>query len=304
MTVHDDSMANATPAGEEGVPVEPNLQTVMAGNGCTVQATIFRPHGEPKAAALIAPAMGVNQRFYAPLAQWLAAQGFLVASFDYSGTGRSVNGDIRNLKVDIVDWARYDCDAMLTAVSAMAPGKPLFWLGHSLGGQILGFLPNRDRITKAVTIATGSGYWLENAPALKWKAWWLWYFVAPLATRLAGYFPGKRLRKVGDLPRGVMDQWRRWCLNPEYAVGAEGPGVRAQFAAVTTPITSLSFEDDEMMSARNTASLHGFYLGAPRSMKRISPQESGVRRIGHFGFFRAGSEASLWERYLLPELMV
>ncbi len=254
------------------------------------------------AAALIAPAMGVNQSFYAPLAEWLAGQGYLVASFDYSGTGRSDNGDIRDLKVDIVDWARYDCDAMLTAVSEMLPDMPLYWLGHSLGGQILGLLPKRDRITKAVTIATGSGYWLENVPALKWKAWWLWYFVAPLATRLTGYFPGKRLRKVGDLPRGVMDQWRRWCLNPEYVVGAEGPGVRAAFAAVSTPITSLSFEDDEMMSARNTASLHGFYVNAPRSMKRISPREVGVHRIGHFGFFRAGCETSLWNRYLLPEL--
>src|SRR3954468_438158 len=97
--------------------------------------------------------------------------------------------------------------------------------------------------------------------------------------RIWGYFPGRRLRKVGDLPRGVMNQWRRWCLNPEYAVGAEGPAVREQFAAVTTPITSLSFVDDEFMSARNTASLHEFYKNAPLVMKRISPQDIGAKRI-------------------------
>lgn len=279
-----------------------NRQSIVAKNGCTIQATFFHPDGKPRAAALIVPAMGVSQSYYAPFAAWLAAQGHLVATFDYSGTGLSDNGDIRKLDLDIIDWARFDCDAMIKAISVLAPDRPLNWLGHSLGGQILGFVPDRSRIAKVVTIATGSGYWIENAPGLKWKAWWLWYFVAPLATRLFGYFPGKRLRKVGDLPRGVMDQWRRWCLHPEYAVGAEGPAVRASFAAVTTPITSLSFIDDEFMSARNTASLHGFYENAPRTMKRISPQDVGARRIGHFGFFNARFEDSLWQIHLLPEL--
>ena len=39
-----------------------------------------------------------------------------------------------------------------------ALGKPLTWIGHSLGGQALGLVPNRARIAKAVAIAAGSGY--------------------------------------------------------------------------------------------------------------------------------------------------
>jgi len=50
------------------------------------------------------------------------------------------------------------------------------------------------------------------------------------------------------------------------------------------------------MSARNTASLHGFYAGAPREMRRISPADAGLRRIGHFGFFRRASAGTLWPR--------
>ena len=78
--------------------------------------------------------------------------------------------------------------------------------------------------------------------------------------------------------------------------------MRAQYASVRTPIVSLSFSDDEMMSARNTESILGFYSGAPRRMKRIAPQDVGARRIGHFGFFRSAFETSLWRRHLLPEL--
>ncbi len=277
-------------------------QSVTTGNGCTIQATFFHPEGEAKAKVLVVPAMGVNQGYYAPLAAWLAGEGYLVATFDYAGTGLSSVGDIRQLDVDIIDWAHFDCGAMIAAISAITPDTPLYWIGHSLGGQILGLVPGRDRIAKFVTVAAGSGYWIENAPRLKRKVWWLWYFVAPLATRAFGYFPGKRLGMVGDLPRGVMMQWRRWCLNPEYVVGAEGPEVRAAYAALSTPITSLSLEDDEMMSARNVASLHGFYANAPRTMKRISPKDVGATRIGHFGFFNARFESALWQTYLLPEL--
>lgn len=275
---------------------------IETADGETIVARFFAPDRQPAGAVLIVAAMGVSQRYYEPLASWLSDQGLLVATFDYRCTGLSRRARLRDCQADILDWARYDCAAMVDALSERAPGRPVYWIGHSLGGQILPFVPNRDRVEKMITVATGSGYWRENAPPLRRLAWWLWFVVAPLSVRLVGYFPGRRLRKVGDLPRGVMEQWRRWCLNPEYAVGAEGESVRELYASVTTPIVSLSFTDDEYMSARNTESIHGFYVNAPRTMKRIEPSDVGVVRIGHFGFFRSRFERSLWSDFLLPEL--
>ena len=37
-------------------------------------------------------------------------------------------------------------------------------------------------------------------------------------------------------------------------------------------------------------------------MKRIAPRDIGVESIGHFGFFRAAFEPTLWRPHLLPEL--
>lgn len=274
---------------------------VVTADGATLSARQFRPDGAPRAAVLIVPAMGVPQSYYRAFAGWLAGEGFVAATFDYRGMGESRNGSLRAERADILTWAREDCAAMVEAVGAQAPEAPLYWVGHSLGGQILPFVPNRARVEKMVTIGTGSGYWRENAEPLRRRAWWLWYVIAPLLVRLYGYFPGRRLNMVGDLPRGVIEQWRRWCLDRDYAAGAE-PGAREQYAAVTTPIVSLSFEDDEFMSARNTESIHGFYVNAPRTMKRLAPAEVGLRRIGHFGFFRAEVGARLWSALLLPEL--
>ena len=92
----------------------------------------------------------------------------------------------------------------------------------------------------------------------------------------------------------VMAQWRRLCLLRDYLMGEGGASWRERYAAVRAPILSLSFTDDEFMSAQNTRSLHGFYANAPREMRRIAPADLGVRRIGHFGFFRKHFAQTLW----------
>lgn len=256
----------------------------------------------PRCKLLIVPAMGMHQRFYRPLAEWLAAQGCLAVSFDYRGTGASRQGSLRGFPADIVDWARLDCAAVLEALDRREPQLPICWLGHSLGGQILPFVPNWRRLRQAIMIATGSGYWRDAALPLRRYVWWLWYVAVPLSLPLFGYFPGRRLRKLDDLPRGVMAQWRRWCLDPDYSAGAEGELVRQLYAAVDLPILSLSFSDDEYLSARSAAALERLYAGAELRRLRLDPAAEGLDAIGHFGFFRPAAGERLWPRYLLPAL--
>jgi predicted alpha/beta hydrolase len=261
-------------------------------------------HGDPErasAAVLIAPAMGVPQGYYAEFARWLAAEGRLVLCFDYRGMGASRPPEhartLRGFEADIVTWAERDAAGALSWLRAQVrEDASLHWIGHSLGGQILGLLPNRELVHSAVTVASGSGYWRENAPRLRRFVWWMWYVLVPLVLPVAGYFPGRRLRKVGDLPRGVMAQWRRWCLSPHYMMGEGGAALRERYAAMSTPMLALSFSDDEFMSRRNIESLHGFYAGAPKAMTHIAPADIGARRIGHFGFFRTQFEGTLWTR--------
>ena len=249
------------------------FQKIETKNGQELSATFYFPDGEMKAAVLIVPAMGVTQKYYASFASWLSTQGYLVATFDYAGIGLSLSGNLRDTSVSITDWAKFDCTAMINAVSTQGEGKALYWIGHSLGGQIFGMVPDCRFITKVINIAGGSGYWFESAFSLKWRAWWLWYIVAPLATRVYGYFPGKRLRKVGDLPGKVMMQWRRWCLNPQYLVGAEGPEIRNKYRAVVTPISSFSFTDDEFMSKNSIDSFNSFFVRSQMKTIRITPEE-------------------------------
>jgi predicted alpha/beta hydrolase len=274
--------------------VSVSQHTLAFDGGTSLVLRVFEPASTALASIVIPSAMGVAQDFYARFAEWLAGQGYLALTFDYRGIGLSAPRSLRGFDVDIIDWAEQDCAAVIDFAKARVPDAPLYWIGHSLGGQLLGLIPNRHHIDRVITVATGSGYWRDNAWRTRRMVWWLWFVAVPLSLRTLGYFPGKRLRKVGNLPAGVMAQWRRWCLSPEYVVSAEGEQVRAAYASVRVPMLSLSFTDDEMMSDRSIRVLHGLYASAPIEYRRIAPGDIGVRHIGHFGFFRPQFEQTLW----------
>ena len=261
---------------------------------------VYEPEGAPAhASVVIGGAMGVRQDYYAPFSEWLSSQGFRVTTFDYRGSGDSLpdtaNGGLRGFQADLMDWAS-DYEAVVDSAKAALPGAPLYLLGHSLGAQLPGFLKNQFKVDGMLSVAAGSGYWRDNAPQLRRMVLYFWYVLVPVATRLFGYFPGRKLRKVGDLPAGVMLQWRKWCLDPHYSVGAEGETARHSYGRVTFPVLALSISDDELMTWRGTQNLINLYTSAPRSFERITPADLSVKRIGHFGFFRQQFSQSLWPR--------
>ena len=281
--------------------MKPEYEIFNTSDHTEIVGRFFKPASDIKGAVIIACAMGATQRYYAPLANWLSKNSFLVVTFDYRGTGKSQKESLRKVKADLFDLVK-DCSTVLNNLSMRAQNKPIYWIGHSFGGQIFPFVESIEIVSKVILVGSGSGYWLESPWSLRRKSWWLWYVIVPITLPIFGYFPGKRLRKVGNLPKGVMTQWRRWCLNPNYCVGAEGIKAREKFAAIQNPIFSLSSVDDEIFSKKSTESLHSFLTHAPLKATRITPKEIGASRIGHFGFFKEKFKQSLWEQYLLVEL--
>lgn len=267
------------------------MDAVVTADGHRLAISRFAPQGPCKANVLIAGAMGVRQDYYAPFAESLAAQGFAVTTFDYRGMGYSRTGSLRGLEIDIVTWAEQDVDALIGA--AKVHEAPLYLVSHSLGGQILGLVPRRHEVDAMFTVASGTGYYKHNK-TMPLQVRFLWYVAMPLYTRIFGYFPGKKLRKVGDLPRGVALQWTRWCKHPEYIVDEAGQPMRDGHANIRIPIFGLSFEDDEYIPKVAIDQLHGFYRAANIERRHLAPKDVGARRIGHFGFFKPQYRESLW----------
>lgn len=241
--------------------------------------TRFPAEGKAWATILLANAMCVRQEYYAAFARFLAGNGIHVLTFDYA---------VPNTDVTVNDWTQ-DLAAMLVEARKPAPYLPLLFMGHSLGGQLIGVTPGNEAVQASLHVTAGSGYYRFNdrMPVLV-RA--LWFVYMPLFTPIFGYFPGKALRAVGDLPRGVTWQWRRWCLDPDYLLSEDG--ARESYARFNAPILSYSFEDDDINTKPGIDHLHSSYSNVIR--RHVHPRDVGRQRIGHFGFFNERCREPLW----------
>jgi predicted alpha/beta hydrolase len=271
-----------------------------ADDGRVLRGRWFEPIGRRRGVVVIVPAMATTAAYYATFASWLRDRGFAVLTFDYRGYGASLTGRMNEVENDLVRWALDARDALGYA-HERADGSPITWLGHSLGGQVLPFA-DHTMVDRAINVASGTGYWKHNSPGVRLTAPVLWKVIAPAAIAVAGYFPGKRLRMLGDLPPNVMRQWGRWCMHPDYLL-SELPQMREEFAKVDLPMVSLSFTDDEMMSSASIRTLDALYTAVDEVRIRYTPAQLGVEHMGHFGFFR-DNQVDLWDDLILPYLAV
>lgn len=286
--------AGTAESGERGVEVSTGggsrVELATSDGAVLVAHRFVAP--QARASVVIAPAMGVPQAFYRDFAAWLAQRGFDALTFDYRGIGQSAPRSLRHYRASIDDWIRYDYEAAIRAARARAGAAPVFVVGHSLGAQLLALLPSAPEVSALVAVAGGSGYWGGFPARMRPMMLLMLHGAAPLSIPLTGYFPGRRLRMIGDLPGDVMRQWRRWCMNPDYLVGVE-PGARQAYARARFDLLSLTFTDDTMMPQRNVDALHSHLSGVKRESRRLSPSDAGGP-IGHVGFFRRRYRDTLW----------
>jgi predicted alpha/beta hydrolase len=271
--------------------------TIAAEDNRLLAGTLFAPpEGSSPAAPLtiIAGGTGIPQRYYGRFAAWLAERGRLVVIFDYRDTGRSRSGSLKGSKVSMRDWCTLDVPGVIAWAEREHPGRPLHWIGHSLGGFASGLAHNNHRIARQLNIATLSGYWGRMAVPERYRVRLLMGVVAPLIIRARGYFPGKYMGGE-DLPAPAFLEWRRWCLSPGFLFDDATLAEASNISCLRAPVRFAQIEDDtwatpaavEAMAARFTGS-------ADRSIWHIRLADTGARRIGHHGFFRSEHLDTLW----------
>ncbi len=263
------------PAGEE--------VRILADDGVSLAATLWDPAATTRArhrVVVMASATGVLRGYYATFAAWLSTRGFAVVTFDYRGMGDSAGASSAPA---MHDWGERDLAAVLAwAATEHGDGTHAAIVGHSVGGQLVGLLPDPGRVSALVTIGSQSGdYRLWPLPARLAMAL-VWYGVVPGVTHAVGYLPGA-LGIGEDLPAGVALEWARWCRTPGYLVGDDGDSRRAGFAKLDAPVLAFGFDDDIYAPRAAIDALLALYLRAPIERRQLGRTAG---RFGHFGFFR------------------
>jgi predicted alpha/beta hydrolase len=262
-----------------------------------VRASWFAARGASAGAIVLAPALSTPRAFYRGFAEFLVEQGYAALSFDYRGIETGAVREVRASDTDMETWLRVDVSAAIDEAAARSGGAPVYLVGHSLGGMALGATPSASRLAAAVTIASGNGYPGLNPRSGK-ALWFLGNVALPLYTRLFGYFPGRRIHKVGNLPRGVALQWSRWLKRRDYWFADPDYDMAERFAQVRCPVLSVSFADDRALQRPAIDDLHARYANAPVTRWHLAPGQLALEGVGHFGFFKRASAAALWHPVL------
>ena len=249
---------------------------------------------DPVAAVLVSSGTGFPKGFYDRFARHLAGRGAAVLTYDFRGIAGSRPEDLAAMKMDYPDWGRLDKPAALDALAEAAPGLPLLHVGHSVGGHFLGFMPNHHRIARHAFVSVGSGWWGAHHRSYNPLELFFWHGYGPYSLARRGYIRGGGLWAGTDLPRGVFETWKRWCLKPAYFLDELQDRLRPHhFDAVTAQIRSWIFTDDPIATPATSEALLRIYPNAPKDIVVRAPADYGVRRIGHEGAFRRGMEP-LW----------
>lgn len=123
----------------------------------------WAPSGAPKATVVIAHGLGEHGGRYAEVAAQLVGLGCVVHAIDHRGHGRS--GGTRVL-VDKFANAVADMDTLIDRAKRLQPTRPLFLLGHSMGGALsLSYAIKHGKKLDGL-ILSGPAVALDGAPPL------------------------------------------------------------------------------------------------------------------------------------------
>lgn len=259
----------------------------------SISATLFTKEARSPHLIIIGPATGAPQYYYKSFAEYASGYAdFDVVTFDYRGIGESLYGSVIDCPAKMSDWGEKD----LKAVIKWADDKyeKIFMIGHSVAGQIFPKATNNKRITAAYFVGAQSAYYGH------WKGLWkvyiscFWHVIIPVVTFTFDYLPGWTMGGNIPIPKKVALEWRKWGLHKKGVIQSH-PDMIRKFEAVRIPMHFVTINDDKLLApAAATQKLMNAYTNAVTSYQFIKPKDLGLKRIGHFGFFKKSFKKQLW----------
>jgi predicted alpha/beta hydrolase len=275
---------------------------IPAADGYPLAATLFLPRGAKRHAVLISSATATPRKIYRGFASYLAHRGCAVLTYDYRGIGdsrqRAVEGynqpkSLAGFKANMADWAKLDITAAVAWMRERYHNMPLFYVGHSFGGQALGLLSNNTEVSRALLVAAQAGYWKLMTSPERYRVYAMLNFVLAPLTRALGYTPG--WSGIGeDLPMGVFLQWAKWVNSPRYLFDDNSLTGLPNFEKYKGTMRALCLSDDPWATRPSVELLCRRYSSTTPEIITVTPADVGAARIGHFGFFRPEHRDTMW----------
>jgi predicted alpha/beta hydrolase len=275
--------------------------TLVCDDGVALGGHWWRvPAGQRIGTVIVNCATGVLSRYYHRYAAFLAVHGFDALTYDYRGIGPSRPANLKSVNWTWRHWGELDFEAAMVHALSRASGAQVHVVGHSIGGFLPGYAGSAPQLASMLTVGAQYAYWRDYRAGRKFGQFMKWHVAMPAITSLWGYFPGRRLGWLEDLPRGVVDSWSFGSRRIEDRLPpSDRRRILDRFAAVTAPILAVGVSDDVFAThAAMTRSLD-YYSGAKATKVMLHPTDLDRESVGHFDLLHARHESGFWLDTLL-----
>ncbi len=271
-----------------------NFETCCA-DGVLLSGTLLIPN-HPKAVIQFNCGTATKKEFYLPFLSFLCQHGYVCCLWNYRGT--SPHDNLKNSSIQFSDYGRLDMPAIKSYLNQRFPTLPFLIVGHSAGGQQIGFMPDLRQVQGAILLAVSSGYYGNMPFFFRMKSYFFFYVFAPLSVVLNGYVRAKPYGFMENLPRKVMTQWRSWLEKKDYFFDPKFDRdllLKHQFKTFEFPMHVYYSTDDTISNAKNVRSFWQHIQSTkPITFYELTPKMFDLSVIDHFGYFRKNMKDKLW----------
>src|SRR5678810_1469445 len=128
--------------------------TIRTNDGTRIWISYSTPDESNKKVIVIAPGVGLTHDYYDLFANFLVQQGFVIITFDYRGMGRSAPDNLDGYSANMHQWAVQDINAVLLYAKQHYPNEEIIYIGHCMGGEIIGLSPASQYVNKIILVSS------------------------------------------------------------------------------------------------------------------------------------------------------
>jgi predicted alpha/beta hydrolase len=271
---------------------------IPATDGLGLSALIWEPSIPAHSVVQINIGTGMRKEFYANFAAYLAEQGHVVCLWEYRGMGQSQPVNPANFpKIKMQDWGILDMTGVMDYLHLRYPDLPKILVGHSIGGQLMGLMPNHHLYKGMILLNASFGTWYRHTFPYALKSFYFFNLISPLTAPIMGRVPLRKMGVMEDLPRDLIMEWRRWCNTEGYLFPFLEKSIPNNFYDdIKVPIKAYWTTDDPIANAHTVPALMKHFTHADKQIVALRPRDFGQKRIGHFGLFSRKMTDTFWRQ--------
>jgi predicted alpha/beta hydrolase len=282
-----------------------NFQTTCE-DGVVLKGLLLIPEN-PKSVIQFNCGTATKKEFYLKFLTYFAENNHICCLWDYRGNGEGGNGEssplsLKNCDYRFADYGQKDMPAIKAYLNQRFPQLPFLFITHSAGGQQIGFIPNLENVSGSINLGVSTGY-LPGMPLhYRLQGYFFFYLFSPISVMICGYIAAKRFGIMEDLPKNVINEWKDWCTKEDYLFDSKFLGKtipKDTYQNIDFPIKVYYASDEEICTEMNT---NNFWKNVKTSKsitkEKLAPENFGLKRIGHFGYFKTNLKDSLWNTIL------